>query len=94
MEVEEHAGHGTEHRYNAQLPYKERIPAERERLLGEIKDSLAKFTVDGDFKLLLQACSGGESCRLHTPYIITGRTRTAATRFSADILDLENSKPS
>lgn len=59
MEVEDNAGAvDQQHRFNAQLPYKDRIPAENERLLAEVKDALAKFAAEGDFRLLLQACSG------------------------------------
>ena len=43
---------------SSSLPYKDRIPAENERLLAEVKDALAKFAAEGDFRLLLQACSG------------------------------------
>lgn len=60
MEVEDDARAVGMHRLNAQLPYytADTIPAENERLVGEVKDSLAQFTADGDFKLLLRACSG------------------------------------
>lgn len=61
MEVEDDAAGAIgvqQHRFNAQLPYADSIPAENKRLLAEVKDALAKFTADGDFKLLLQACSG------------------------------------
>eukprot|EP00752_Nemacystus_decipiens_P011025 g9797.t1 len=65
MEVEDNVGPVAlqQHRFNAQLPYKDKIPAENERLLAEVKDALAKFTADGDFKLLLQACSGLDRMR-------------------------------
>ena len=49
---------GSLHRLNAQLPYADRIPAESERLLAEVKDALDRFASQNDVKLLLQACSG------------------------------------
>eukprot|EP00903_Cladosiphon_okamuranus_P009771 g9290.t1 len=52
-----------QHRFNRQLPYTDSIPAENKRILVEVKDALAKFTADGDFKLLLQACSGLDRMR-------------------------------
>lgn len=60
MEVEDDAAGavGLQHRFNSQLPYADRIPAENERLLADVKDALAKFATNGDFKLLLKACSG------------------------------------
>lgn len=52
------AGDGLQHRFNVQLPYKDRIPVENERLLAEVKEALASFTADADVRHLLRACSG------------------------------------
>lgn len=57
----EQAGDGLQqqqHRFNVQLPYKDRIPSENELLLSEIKEALAKFTDDADDRHLFRACSG------------------------------------
>lgn len=51
-------GDGVVHRFNAELPYKERLPAENEHLLSEVKEALASFVVHGDVRRVLQACSG------------------------------------
>lgn len=60
MEVGQDAEAGyLQHRFNVQLPYKDRIPAESERLLAQVKEALAKFTEDtNDSSHLLRACSG------------------------------------
>ncbi|CAM9110826.1 unnamed protein product [Ectocarpus sp. 4 AP-2014] len=56
MEVAD--GDGVVHRFNAELPYKERLPAENKHLLSEVKAALASFAVHGDVRRILQACSG------------------------------------
>lgn len=56
MEVAD--GDSNVHRFNAELPYKERLPAENERLLSEVKEALASFPVHGDVRRVFQACSG------------------------------------
>lgn len=53
------------HRFNAELPYRDRLPEENELLLSEVKEALASFAIHGDVRRILQACSGA--------YVFTGQ---------------------
>lgn len=68
------------HRFNAQLPYRERIPGENDRLLADVSGALASFDPERDDALqVLQACSGLARMR-ELKYSINGASRLDIAR--------------
>lgn len=74
-----------QHRFNAQLPYQDRIPTEAERLLFDVTSTLTSFDAQrDDIMKVLRGCSGLERMR-DLKYSVDDATRSVLVRTLHDI---------